>query len=40
MTCITSIAGYEDLERKLRALGADVRRDADPVVVPDPAEAR
>ena len=32
--------GYEDLERKLRALGADVRRDGDPVVVPDPAEAR
>ncbi len=31
--------GYEDLERKLRALGAEVRRDADPVVVPDPAEA-
>ena len=31
--------GYEDLERKLRDLGAEVRRDADPVVVPDPAEA-
>lgn len=32
--------GYEDLERKLRDLGAEVRRDADPVIVPDPAEAR
>ena len=32
--------GYEDLERKLRDLGAEVRRDGDPVVVPDPAEAR
>ncbi|HUL84764.1 MAG TPA: UDP-N-acetylglucosamine 1-carboxyvinyltransferase [Actinomycetota bacterium] len=31
--------GYEDLERKLRDLGAEVRREADPVVVPDPAEA-
>jgi UDP-N-acetylglucosamine 1-carboxyvinyltransferase len=44
---VTSIAevhhldrGYEDLEGKLRALGADVRRDGDPVVVPDPAAAR
>ena len=32
--------GYEDLERKLTTLGADVRRDGDPVVVPDPAETR
>ena len=31
--------GYEDLERKLRDLGAEVRRDVDPVVVPDPAGA-
>jgi UDP-N-acetylglucosamine 1-carboxyvinyltransferase len=32
--------GYEDLEHKLRALGADVRREGDAVVLPDPAEAR
>jgi UDP-N-acetylglucosamine 1-carboxyvinyltransferase len=32
--------GYEDLERKLRELGAEVRRDGDPLVVPDPAETR
>jgi len=32
--------GYEDLERKLTTLGADVRRDGNPVVVPDPAETR
>ena len=30
--------GYEDLESKLRALGAEVRREGDPVLVPDPAE--
>jgi len=32
--------GYEDLERKLTTLGAEVRRDGEPVVVPDPAAAR
>ena len=32
--------GYEDLEGKLTALGAEVRRDGEPVVVPDPAAAR
>jgi UDP-N-acetylglucosamine 1-carboxyvinyltransferase len=32
--------GYEDLERKLTALGAEIRRDGEPVVVPDPAAAR
>jgi UDP-N-acetylglucosamine 1-carboxyvinyltransferase len=32
--------GYEDLERKLTALGARVRREGDAVVLPDPAEAR
>ena len=32
--------GYEDLEGKLEALGADVRREGDAVVVPDPAAAR
>jgi UDP-N-acetylglucosamine 1-carboxyvinyltransferase len=32
--------GYEDLEGKLQALGAEVRRDGDPVVVPDPAGTR
>ncbi|HYJ60715.1 MAG TPA: UDP-N-acetylglucosamine 1-carboxyvinyltransferase [Actinomycetota bacterium] len=32
--------GYEDLEGKLTALGAEVRRDGDPVIVPDPAAAR
>jgi UDP-N-acetylglucosamine 1-carboxyvinyltransferase len=32
--------GYEDIERKLRALGAQVRRDGHPTVIPEPAEAR
>jgi UDP-N-acetylglucosamine 1-carboxyvinyltransferase len=32
--------GYEDLERKLAGLGAEVRREGDTVVVPDPAAAR
>src|SRR5262249_45458315 len=32
--------GYEDLEGKLRALGAEVRREGDAVVVPDPAGTR
>jgi len=32
--------GYEDLEGKLARLGADVRREGDHVVVPDPAPAR
>jgi UDP-N-acetylglucosamine 1-carboxyvinyltransferase len=32
--------GYEDLEGKLVALGAEVRREGDAVVVPDPAAAR
>ena len=32
--------GYEDLEGKLAGLGADVRRDGDTLVVPDPAAAR
>jgi UDP-N-acetylglucosamine 1-carboxyvinyltransferase len=32
--------GYEDLEGKLAALGAEVRREGDAVVVPDPAAAR
>jgi len=32
--------GYEDLEGKLVRLGADVRREGDHVVVPDPAPAR
>jgi UDP-N-acetylglucosamine 1-carboxyvinyltransferase len=32
--------GYEDLEAKLTALGAEVRREGDAVVVPEPAEAR
>jgi UDP-N-acetylglucosamine 1-carboxyvinyltransferase len=32
--------GYEDLEGKLAALGAQVRREGDAVVVPDPAAAR
>lgn len=31
--------GYEDLERKLSALGGQVRREGDAVLVPDPAEA-
>ena len=31
--------GYEDLEAKLTALGARVRREGEPVVLPDPAEA-
>lgn len=31
--------GYEDLEGKLTRLGAQVRRDGEPVVVPDPAAA-
>jgi UDP-N-acetylglucosamine 1-carboxyvinyltransferase len=32
--------GYEDVEGKLAALGAQVRRDGDTVVVPDRAAAR
>jgi len=32
--------GYEDLEGKLTALGAEVRREGDAVVLPDPAAAR
>jgi len=32
--------GYEDIEGKLTALGARVRRDGDAVLVPDPARAR
>jgi len=32
--------GYEDVEGKLDALGAEVRREGDAVVVPDPAAAR
>jgi UDP-N-acetylglucosamine 1-carboxyvinyltransferase len=32
--------GYEDLEPKLTGLGAEVRREGDPVLVLDPAEAR
>jgi UDP-N-acetylglucosamine 1-carboxyvinyltransferase len=32
--------GYEDLEGKVRALGADVRREGDAVVVPDAAGTR
>jgi UDP-N-acetylglucosamine 1-carboxyvinyltransferase len=28
--------GYADLEAKLRALGAEVRREGDPIVVADP----
>ena len=32
--------GYEDLEGKLEALGAEIRREGDAVVVPDPAAAR
>jgi UDP-N-acetylglucosamine 1-carboxyvinyltransferase len=32
--------GYEDLERKLTGLGAQVRREGGAVVLPDPAEAR
>jgi UDP-N-acetylglucosamine 1-carboxyvinyltransferase len=32
--------GYEDLEAKLTALGAEVRREGEAVVVPDPAETR
>jgi UDP-N-acetylglucosamine 1-carboxyvinyltransferase len=32
--------GYEDLEGKLAALGADVRREGDAVVLPDPAATR
>ena len=32
--------GYEDLEGKLCALGAEVRRDGDPVVVSDAAGTR
>jgi UDP-N-acetylglucosamine 1-carboxyvinyltransferase len=31
--------GYEDLVPKLAGLGADVRREGDPIVLPDPAEA-
>jgi UDP-N-acetylglucosamine 1-carboxyvinyltransferase len=31
--------GYEEFERKLTGLGADVRREGDAVVLPDPAEA-
>jgi UDP-N-acetylglucosamine enolpyruvyl transferase len=30
--------GYEDLGSKLRALGAEVRREGGAVLVPDPAE--
>jgi UDP-N-acetylglucosamine 1-carboxyvinyltransferase len=32
--------GYEDAEGKLRDLGAEVRRDGDTVIVPDPAATR
>jgi UDP-N-acetylglucosamine 1-carboxyvinyltransferase len=32
--------GYEDLEGKLARLGAEVRREGDAIVVPDPAAAR
>ncbi len=32
--------GYEEMEAKLGALGAEVRREGDAVLVPDPAEAR
>jgi UDP-N-acetylglucosamine 1-carboxyvinyltransferase len=32
--------GYEDIESKLRGLGAEVRREGEAVLVPDPAEAR
>ncbi len=32
--------GYEDLEGKFARLGADVRREGDTVIVPDPAAAR
>jgi UDP-N-acetylglucosamine 1-carboxyvinyltransferase len=32
--------GYEELEAKLRSLGAEVRREGGAVVLPDPAEAR
>jgi UDP-N-acetylglucosamine 1-carboxyvinyltransferase len=32
--------GYEDLEGKLTQLGAEIRREGDTVVVPDPAAAR
>ena len=32
--------GYEDFEQKLVSLGAEIRRDGDPVVIPDPAELR
>jgi len=32
--------GYEDLEGKLHALGAEVRREGDAVIVPDPAGTR
>jgi UDP-N-acetylglucosamine 1-carboxyvinyltransferase len=32
--------GYEELEAKLGALGAEIRREGDAVLVPDPAEAR
>jgi UDP-N-acetylglucosamine 1-carboxyvinyltransferase len=31
--------GYEDLAPKLAGLGADVRREGDPIILPDPAEA-
>jgi UDP-N-acetylglucosamine 1-carboxyvinyltransferase len=31
--------GYEDLERKLTELGAEVRREGGAVILPDPAEA-
>jgi UDP-N-acetylglucosamine 1-carboxyvinyltransferase len=30
--------GYEDFESKLAGLGARIRRDDGPVVIPDPAE--
>jgi UDP-N-acetylglucosamine 1-carboxyvinyltransferase len=32
--------GYEDIEGKLRRLGAEVRREGDTVIVPDPAAAQ
>ncbi len=32
--------GYEDLEGKLAGLGADIRREGDAIIVPDPAAAR
>jgi UDP-N-acetylglucosamine 1-carboxyvinyltransferase len=32
--------GYDDVEGKLRGLGAEVRREGDTVVVPDPTAVR